>query len=630
LAMLRGFCESVGEGCTARQRQWLCQCVHTNPSLDELRRDASGAQPRTGGFLARTQAMLQSRPVKGSWVQATAVAGLLLAVVGVALPVFDNGFVYDDVDVIERGDVIHDPSEIWNLFRTHAMYISPEHREETLLVDTYRPVTLVSFMWDSAISGRDPWAYHLTNLVMHLLCTLLVFLFVKELLGTSRWPFALFASAWFALSPHPSSAHIWINGRSDLFCTAFGLAGILFWRRALDRNNGLGQRSLVALSVLCFFAGLLSKESLLFTVPALVFWPEEDTHVSWHARVGRSGGFVVAAIAYLAIRIAVLGGLRTSEGGGHLLKALSYLAPLELEGLWGALWPRRLHLRFLGEELGAFGSIHLIALAVVFALFVGTLWLMRRRLPLVAWGVFWFVSCLAPVTIVAGLLWPGFGRYLYLPSAGLAVALGSVVARLHDGFPRWRPAFAVLGAIYLSLLAVHLRGWVEDFRSEETLYTAAITKNPDGAHAYGWLGLSQVRSGDLEKAIGPLTIAHQLAPDETRYAEQLLLAFLKTQRMDAARRLAEECAPRYESDASSFHMFLLNATHMTSPETAAFHVLECLRKDPGSKDCGNALVRLVTEHPMKLRYRELVRAQLEEERLASVRQRTEPLMDSLP
>jgi hypothetical protein len=77
-------------------------------------------------------------------------------------------------------------------------------------------------------------------------------------------------------------------------------------------------------------------------------------------------------------------------------------------------------------------------------------------------------------------------------------------------------------------------------------------------------------------------------------------------------------------------MFLLNATHMTSPETATFHVLECLRKDPGSEDCGNALVRLVTEHPMKLRYRELVRAQLEEERLASVRQRTEPLMGSLP
>ena len=568
--------------------------------------------------------------MKGSWVQATAVAGLLLTVVGITLPVFDNGFVYDDVDVIERGDVIHDPSEVWNLFRTHAMYISPEHREETLMVDTYRPVTLVSFMWDSAISGREPWAYHLTNLVMHLLCTLLVFLFVKELLGAERWPFALFASAWFALTPHPSSAHIWINGRSDLFCTAFGLAAILLWRRTLRRNKGPAQVSLFAFSALLFFAGLLSKESLLFTLPALVVWPDVDAGVSWQTRSRRSSGFVVAGISYLAVRAAVLGGLRASEGDGHLLKALSYLAPLELEGLWGALWPRRLYLRFLGEELGALGNAQLIALAVVFSLFMGTLWLVRRRLPLVSWGVFWFVSCLAPVTIIAGLLWPGFGRYLYLPSAGLAVALGSITVRLHDGFPRWRPAFALLGAIYLSLLAVHLRGWVKDFRDEETLYTAAITKNPGGPHPYGWLAFSYLRDDNVKDSIGPLTIAHQLAPDTVRYAEHLLYGFVKTQRLDAARRLAEECAPRYESEASPFHMFLLNATHTTDPETASFHVLECLRKDPGSDQCGNALERLVTEHPMKLRYRELIRTQLEQERLAAVQRQTDPLMRSLP
>ena len=43
-----------------------------------------------------------------------------------------------------------------------------------------------------------------------------------------------------------------------------------------------------------------------------------------------------------------------------------------------------------------------------------------------------------------------------------------------------------------------------------------------------------------------------------------------------------------------------------------------------------ALERIVTLHPMKLRYRELLRAQLAEERLAAVRQQTDPLMRSLP
>jgi len=568
--------------------------------------------------------------VGGSGIQSVAVAGLLVLVAAVVLPVFDNGFVYDDEEVIEHGDVIHDPSELPNLFLNNTMYVSPEHRGDELQVDTYRPVTLVSFIWDSAISGRDPWAYHLTNLVMHLLCTVLVFLFVRELLGTDRWPFALFATAWFALSPHANSAQIWINGRSDLFCTAFGLGAILLWRRALSRDDVRARPAWMAASALLFIAGLLGKESLLFVVPAIILWPEPGSRVLSLERLRRSTGFIVASIGYLALRTAVLGGLRTNEGAEHLIKALSYVAPLELEGLWGALWPRRLYLRFLTEEFGAFSPLQLAAFALAFVLCASGVWLARKRLPLVAWGLFWFVSCLAPVAIIAGLLWPGFGRYLYLPSAGLAVALGSIAAQLHERLAPWRPALALIAVAYLGMLAVHLRSWVEDFHDRETLYTAAVTKNPEGAHGYGWLGMYYAGEDRFDEAIGPLTIAHQLAPEVVRYPERLLVAFIKTQRWAAAGRLATEAAPRYERNASAFHMFLLNASHMEDPETAAFHVLECLRKDPSSADCGKALEGMLTEHPMKVRYRGIVRTQLEQERLAPVRKQTAPLIRSLP
>ena len=133
--------------------------------------------------------------VKSQWIQTGGVLLVLGLVVLVVFPVFENGFVYDDVDIIERGNVIHDPSNLWTLFRHHTLFVTPDHAGEEFLVDTYRPITLVSFIWDSAISGRDPWAYHLTNLLMHLVCVVLVFLLVRELLGDHRWPFALLAAA---------------------------------------------------------------------------------------------------------------------------------------------------------------------------------------------------------------------------------------------------------------------------------------------------------------------------------------------------------------------------------------------------------------------------------------------------
>lgn len=552
--------------------------------------------------------------------------GLVVLVAGLLLPVLNNGFVYDDVDVIQDGDVIHDPGEIWTFFRKPTMYASPVQRGADLLVNTYRPITLVSFVWDSALSGREPWAYHATNLIMHILCTILVFLFVRELLGRNRWAFALLAATWFSLSPHPATAHIWINGRSDLFCTFFGLAAILTWRRALA---GPQRYALHLAAMMLFFAGLLSKEVLIMTLPALLLWPE-SAPVSARTRLQRVSGFAVVAALYLVVRVRVLGGLRTHESPEHALHSLSYLAPLELDGLLGALAPARLYLRFMNETLSALSTGALLSLWILFGAFVGTAWLGRRRLPLVSWGLFWFASCLAPVVIISGMVWPGFGRYLYLPSAGLAVAIGSLIAHAYDAFPKLRRVLAVAGLVYMAVLVLGLRGWVADFRSEETLYGAAIEQNPEGPHAYGWLGFAYRRKGELGKAIDAFALAHGLAPDEERYLRFLVDCFARTGRTDAALRAATEGASRYESKATPFHMFLFQRLHNTDPQTTAIQVIECLRKDPTSRPCGDALTDLVTRHPLRASYRQIVREALGEPNMANVRKQVAPLMDSLP
>jgi tetratricopeptide (TPR) repeat protein len=561
------------------------------------------------------------------WV---ALGGLLLLVAALVYPVFQNGFVYDDTDMIERGDVIHDPSQVWTVFARNTMYASPLHREAKLEVDTYRPITMLSFFWDSALSGRDPWAYHLTNLLMHLLCTVLLFSFVRELLGEGSWKFALFGTACFALSPHANSAQIWINGRSDLFCTFFGLASVLVWRKALP-STGSRRPLLLLTSSLLFFLGLLSKEVLIATLLPLLLWPDRDRGVSWAQRLTRCSGLAAAAVAYIGLRVAVLGSMRASEGAAHLLRSLSYLAPLELEGLLGALYPRRLYLRFMSEEFGGLSPGALLALLGLFVSIAATLFLLRRTIPLVSWGLLWFASCLAPVALVAGLLWPGFGRYLYLPSAGLAVSLAAGARHFYDRLPRLRRIYLLAAALYFAVLGLSLRHWVQDFRDEESLYSSTITQNPDGAHAYGWLGISRTQRGLFEEAIGPLAVAHERAPDEPRYALSLLESFRMTGHAEAARQVAEQGAALYETEADGFHLFLLDAAQMRDPKEAALQVLTCLRKNPSSDQCGKAFAHLVTEHPLSENHRGAARELLSSRPdLSNVRQQTAPLLESLP
>jgi len=447
----------------------------------------------------------------------------------------------------------------------------------------------------------------LTNLLMHLLCVVLVFLLVQTLIGSEAWPFALFAAVWFALSPHPNTAEIWINGRSDLFCTAYGLAAILVWHRALVVSRQPSRIGLHLLAGLLFLFGLLSKETLLMTVPALCLWPDAGPSLRLRERVLRASPFLAASGVYLALRIAVLGGARASGGSHHIATALRYLAPLELEGLWSALWPRRLYLRFLSDEMGSLGAFELSVLALVLFVILGLMWLLRRRAPVPVWGLLWFWLCLAPAALIAGMLWPGFGRFLYLPSAGLAVTMAWVARVAWARLPKWRLAQAAAAVVYLAVLGMSLRAWAEDFRGVESLYGATIAKNPKGPHAYGWLGIAYRNEGREEEAIGPLSIAHRLAPDEPRYAHHLLYALVETGRHDAAVRVAKNCVRQYKIDAAECHLLLYSTYQMTDPDFAIRQLIDCIDKDRKPARCKEAFDEALSIHPLRKRYQEIVR-----------------------
>src|SRR4051794_30620431 len=99
-------------------------------------------------------------------VHAEAVRVCLVALLPalVTLPKFWNGFVFDDVFVILNGDFIHDPHNLVAAFSSHTMIASSLHSAVgSVPLDTYRPISIASFFWDAALSGRSPWAYHLTN-----------------------------------------------------------------------------------------------------------------------------------------------------------------------------------------------------------------------------------------------------------------------------------------------------------------------------------------------------------------------------------------------------------------------------------------------------------------------------------
>ena len=272
----------------------------------------------------------------------------MLALVALAtLPVFGNQFGWDDEEMILDSEVIHDPANLPAIFLHDTMYsVHGDAYGASVQLDTYRPVTMTTFVWDAAISGRSPFSYHLTNFVAHLATVGLVYLLALSLLGAGAEPWAAFAAGFFGLHPLLAEAHVWINGRSDVFAALFGVAAVLAWRK---------NRLVVASGLLLL--GLLSKEVLLTALPALgiLAWREREDD-----GIQRLSVLAGAAGAALALRAWALSGLKASEGGAHVLDALRLVPWLLLDGLRALLLPTRGGVRLLSEEYADLGAAHLL------------------------------------------------------------------------------------------------------------------------------------------------------------------------------------------------------------------------------------------------------------------------------
>ncbi len=120
----------------------------------------------------------------------------------------------------------------------------------------FRPVTVFTYASDNLLWGLNPAGYHLTNILWHLLCSVIVYLLALELFRDGTRAF-LTGYLFMLLACHSESV-AWISGRTDLIATAFALLSILFFIR----------RSFLAVPLFVF--GLLAKESVI-TVPVIWF-----------------------------------------------------------------------------------------------------------------------------------------------------------------------------------------------------------------------------------------------------------------------------------------------------------------------------------------------------------------------
>ena len=137
-------------------------------------------------------------------------------------------------------------------------------------IGRWHPLTGLTHMLDCQLFGANPGRHHLTNLLLHIANTLLLFAFFKRATG-AIWQSA-FVAGLFAIHPLHVESVAWISGRKDLLSTLFWILTIAAYFRYVE-NRSIGW---YVIALVLFVLGLMAKPMLItlpFVLLLLDYWP---------------------------------------------------------------------------------------------------------------------------------------------------------------------------------------------------------------------------------------------------------------------------------------------------------------------------------------------------------------------
>lgn len=167
-------------------------------------------------------------------------------------------FVWDDKSLIVDNPYLRQPIHLIEIFSNAFWKFSQLKREGTLY---YRPITTLLFITEFKIWAAQPAYYHLVNVVLHSLCTSLLFLISTHFLNDQKKGFLI--SLLFVVHPAVSSSVSWISCQSDLLSTSLFLFSFLIWIR--KKPSQFAALPFLLLS-------MLSKETLVLGPVILFFY----------------------------------------------------------------------------------------------------------------------------------------------------------------------------------------------------------------------------------------------------------------------------------------------------------------------------------------------------------------------
>jgi tetratricopeptide (TPR) repeat protein len=444
-----------------------------------------------------------------------------LGLVAVTWAVFGQTLAHDFVNFDDHVYVYENPLVVRGL-STEGIIGAFTHTHAR----NWHPLTTVSHMLDCQLYGLNAGGHHLTNVILHTISVLLLFLVLKPMTG-ALWQSA-FVAVLFAIHPLHVESVAWIAERKDVLSAVFfmlTLAAYARYAQALSPARYL----LVALLFAC---GLMSKPMLVtlpFVLLLLDYWPLGRIRGQKSEVVSRLRRLVTEKIPLFALSaLSCIATLLMQRQGPSAIDQLPFLWRLNntfvsyVTYIWQMLLPVRLAVFYPHPN----SRLPLVEVTVAIAFLVAVSLLaiyLRRTKPYLVTGWFWYLGMLVPVI---GLVQVGeqahADRYTYLPQIGLYIMTAWTVGDLLlKSTPRVHHALVgVAAALAIVSLGGRAFGQASYWKNSEMLWNHTLTVTGENDVAHNNLGFLFLRRGELDKAISEFQAALNIRSrnTETHYS----------------------------------------------------------------------------------------------------------------
>lgn len=526
---------------------------------------------------------------------------LIVVVFAVYFNSLENQFVFDDESVIQTNSSLTTLSSI-------PKYFTGDDGFHKVIGKYYRPVVSTSYNIDYAIWGLNPFGFHLTNIIIHLIATLILLrllqlIFIKQ---KNVKLIALLATLIFAVHPIHTEAVSWVSGRTDSFFTIFFFASFLYYLKFTgypdfeNKNN-----KYLYISLIYFAFGLLTKEMIVTLPVILILFDYTLRQKSFKELLSSYKNylyFFILTFIYLIIRYLALKDIPDRNSymyfiGDNFITVFATMIktiPVYFKLLF---YPHPLLYHYNGYlpdsnslfEFNVIFSIIFVAGLLFFA------FRSRKDFPVLSFCIFFFLISLLPVMNIIPTMNLMAERFLYLTSFIVSLIVCYIIIKSNE---KGKLNIAVSVILIITLVyAILTFQRNQNWKDNETLYMTA--DGLDGSILLVNAGNMFANKKQFDEAEKRYRRAIQLREQSVLAHHNLGLIYLIKENLDSAEIMIKK-GMAIDSLAPDGYFQLANIYRMQNKIPEAIAQLEKLQRvSPNYKESAGIL-EVLKNQPEKL------------------------------